>query len=186
MKKVITGIFKEMIPVILGVLVALFINRWAEDIKDQAYIKEITQSMKLEFDESLEEINSTIPKQNTLIDSLRMNMPNTNMSVMDVARLADGFHIAQIKNNSWKAISQTKIELLEYERLKVLSDIDYGKELLNEKQTIMMNYVFNNINETSETAKQTVMILMSDLINTERALKAAIEEYQALDNDEVN
>lgn len=183
MKKVSTEILKQMIPVVLGVLVALFINNWAEDRKDKAYIKEIKASMNLEFEESLGEIKETIPKQNILIDSLRLNLSDESKSVMEIASAAGGFFVAQIKNNSWKAISQTKIELLEYERLKVLSDIDYGKTLLKDKEKVMMNYVFNNINETSETAKQTIMILMSDLINTERLLKDTLEEYQALDSE---
>jgi hypothetical protein len=46
MKKYIKAFFKEIVPIIIGILVALYINNWNENKKDEKYINQILSSIK--------------------------------------------------------------------------------------------------------------------------------------------
>lgn len=180
MKKTFGDILKQMIPVVLGILIALFINSWNEGRKDAKYIQEIFKSIDKELEESKTAIIQNIPKQNILIDSLRHYANDKKMTVMQIAVKANGLHAPQIRTNSWIAISQTKIELVDYDKLKILSDIEDGKFLLNEKLKYLMNLAFSNMHNSSKEMKETMIFLMMDIINTEKSIKLDIEKFEKL------
>jgi uncharacterized protein YacL len=55
---------KEIIPVIAGILIALFIDNWNSERKDKAYVNQIFSTINSELNESKEDIKDIIPKQN--------------------------------------------------------------------------------------------------------------------------
>ncbi len=182
MNKTLAEIFKQMIPVVFGILIALFINSWKEQYKDEVYIAEIFKSIKIELEESKTSIDENIPKQTRLIDSIRFYMSDDKLSLMEIAVKADGFHAPQIRTNSWQAISRTKIELVNYAKLKVLSDIENSKTLLKEKELYIMNFAYTNVRETSQNVKETFILLLSEIIRTEMDLKVEIENFEKINN----
>lgn len=182
MKKTFTGICKEMIPIVLGILIALFINSWNEQRKDKKYIKEIFKSIKKELDESKTAIIKNIPKQQKLIDSLTYYISDNEKSLIEVSLKADGLHAPQIRTNSWIAISKTKIELVDYDKLKVLSDIENGKEILKLKLNYLTNFAFSNMQNSSKELKETIIFLLTDIINTEKSIKKDIEIFEKVNN----
>lgn len=101
-----------MIPVIIGILVALFINSWNEQRKGQNYIDGISKSTVTELEESRADIVENMPKRNRLIDSLRFYANDEKLSLLEIVLKAEWFHSPQIRVNSWRAISRTKIELV--------------------------------------------------------------------------
>jgi len=69
MKKITIAFFKEIIPIIVGILIALYINNWNENRKDKNYINQISTSINKELTETNDDIIETLSKQRTLIDS---------------------------------------------------------------------------------------------------------------------
>jgi hypothetical protein len=130
MKKYFTGFFKDIMPIIFGVLVALFINNWNENKKDEKYINQLLSSMNKELAESNQDIKKKIPLQITLIDTLNFYKKNGNISIFDIMMKVNGVQIPKIRISSWKAISNSKLELLEYDRIASLSNIEEQKETL--------------------------------------------------------
>ena len=55
---------KEIIPVTVGILIALFIDNWNTNRKDQVYINQVFSTIKSELNETTEEIKYNIPLQN--------------------------------------------------------------------------------------------------------------------------
>ena len=64
-------IIKDIIPVIIGILIALLINNWNEDRKEKKYLNQIFASINKELEESSIDLKENIPKQQVLIDSLK-------------------------------------------------------------------------------------------------------------------
>mgnify|MGYP001796125755 CR=1 FL=1 len=178
MKRTVAEVLKQMIPVIAGILVALFINSWNEQRKDQNYIDEISKSIVAELEESNTDIIDNIPKQNRQIDSLRFYANDENLSLLEIVLKTEGFHSPQIRINSWQAISRTKIELVPYEQLKALSNIENGKELLEDKEKYLMPFVYSNMREKSPDIKETIIFLLLDIISTEMSIKENIENFE--------
>ena len=178
MKKTFSELFKEIIPVIIGILIALFINNWNEQRKEEKYVSQILESIKLELAESKIDIDKNISKQKILIDSLKHYASDNEMSIIQTAYKADGVHAPQIRINSWRAISNTKIELIDYDKLSTLDDIEEGKELLKEKLDYLMKFVFSNLKDTSEDKKELMILLLRDIISTEYFIKEDIESFE--------
>ena len=175
MKKIIKAFFKEIVPIIIGILIALYINNWNENKKDGKYINQILSSMDKELKESNDDIKKKMPQQQTLIDTLNFYKKNDTISIFDVMMKVNGIQIPKIRISSWKAISSSKIELLDYDRVSALANIEEQKETLLSKTEYLMNFLYLNIKDTSIDKKELIMLIMQDIIVSERDLQKEIE-----------
>ncbi|NJB72427.1 hypothetical protein GGR42_002918 [Saonia flava] len=176
MKKIIKAFFKEIVPIIVGILVALYINNWNEDRKDKNYINRISTSIQNELTESHDDINIKLVKQNTLIDSLKFYSKDNQISLDKIIKKADGIYIPKIRINSWKAISNSKIELMDYQKVSTLADIEEQKDLLQMKAEKLIDFIYSNYKETGKEKKEFMIIMMSEVISTEKSLQEDIRK----------
>lgn len=170
-------LFREIIPVIIGILIALFINNWNEDRKDKRYLTQIFSSIESELEESLTEIEEVIPKQVASVDTLNHYLNNEKVTLYEIILKSDGLYMPSIKTNAWNSIANTKIELIEYEKLSALSDIVESKENLMLRVGKQMDFIFQNFENSDMGKKIIVRLMMIDIINAEKALQDQIEEF---------
>lgn len=173
---------KEIIPVIVGILIALYINNWNETRKDKAYLQQISHSIESELNDTHKEIGTFIPIQETLIDSLEQHLENQDMTLVDILVQGGGFQIPQVRINTWNAISSSKIELLNYKKLTYLSAIAELKEYLQTKTDFLLNFLYANTGSQEKSEKETLRIVMFDIIQTEKSIQKAIEAYQEIED----
>tara|TARA_B110000008_G_C16609995_1_gene420054 strand:- start:40 stop:582 length:543 start_codon:yes stop_codon:yes gene_type:complete len=176
MKKIIKSFLKEIVPIILGILIAMYINNWNENTKDKKYINQILSSINKELKETNEDIKKELSFQKTLIDSLNFYKNDDKISIFDVMIKADGIHMPSIKISSWQAISRSRIELMKYDRISALASIEEQKELLESKTEHLINFLYPNIKETGIDNKELIILMMQDIIATERGLQEKIKE----------
>lgn len=169
---------KEIIPVIAGILIALFIDNWNSERKDEAYINQVFSTINSELRESKEDIIITIPQQKSLIDSLQFYSDNKNVKVLDIVMKSKGIYIPKVKINAWKSVASTKIDLIDYKKVALLSNIEELKEILNNKSEFLMTYLYTNINETDKNIKQTSKMILLDIIQTEKTMQQTIERFE--------
>lgn len=169
---------KEIIPVIAGILIALFIDNWNSERKDQAYINQVFSTINSELKESKEDITITIPQQKSLIDSLQFYSDNKNVKLLDIVMKSKGIYIPKVKINAWKSVASTKIDLIDYKKVALLSNIEELKEILNNKSEFLMTYLYSNINETDKNRKQTSKMILLDIIQTEKTMQQTIERFE--------
>lgn len=177
-KKYLESFIKEIIPVVIGILIALYINNWNEQRKDKKYINHILNSIKSELTETKNDISKNIESQQTVLDTINFYKQNADLSIYDVFRKVDGFRAPNIRISSWNAISNNKIELIDYKQLSKLNNIEKGKELLEGKLLYLQNFMYSNMNDTSENKKRTVILLIQDIISTENSIKQEIEDFK--------
>ena len=175
MKKNIKSFIKEIVTIIVGILIALWINNWNENRKDKKYIEKISSSINKELTETNEDIIDKIAIQKTFIDTLDAYMNNEKISLFDVIIKAKGIYIPSIKINSLKALSNSKIELMEYDKISALANIEEQKEMLRIKSERFQDFVYSNVKETGKDKKEFMKLLMQDIINTEIPLQKGIE-----------
>ncbi len=174
--KQIGQLIKDVIPVIIGILIALLINNWNEDRKDRKYLNQIFSSIEKELEESSKDIKYVIPKQLASIDTIDAYLNNTDVSLYDIMIRANGIQKPRIKTNAWKAIANSKIELIEYERLSSLADIEERKENLTMRIEKQMDYAFLNFEKTDRRKKEVLRMMILDVVGAEKELQANIEE----------
>jgi len=88
----------------------------------------------------------------------------------------NGIQIPKIRISSWKAISNSKIELLKYNRISALANIEEQKETMLSKTQYLMNFLYPNIKETNSDKKELIMLMMQDIIVSENDLSEQIAE----------
>lgn len=91
---------KEIVPVIAGILIALFIDNWNSERKDKVYINQVFSTINSELKDSKEDIKATIPRQKALIDSLEFYSSNKSITLSDIILKSKGIYIPQIKINA--------------------------------------------------------------------------------------
>ena len=172
----IKQLIREIIPVIIGILIALFINNWNEDRKDKMYLDKIFLSIENELNDSATEIKSVMPKQIASVDTLDVYLNNQQVTLYEIMIRSNGIQMPTIKTNSWNAIANSKIELIEYDKLSALSEIAERKENLIQRIEKQMDYIFQNFENTDRNKKIIVRMMIMDVVNTENELLNKIEE----------
>ncbi|MEO1655579.1 MAG: hypothetical protein AAFU64_18700 [Bacteroidota bacterium] len=169
-------IIREIIPVIIGILIALVINNWNEDRKDKLYLNLILSSIEEELAESKADIKKSIPKQQLLLDSLGRYLNDETVTLVDIVKKAGGIHGPVIKNYSWKALANTRIELIEYEKLSAFIEMDETKKNLELKREKVLDFLFDHLKSTSQEKKEVFLMLLTDIMWTEKTLESEISE----------
>lgn len=174
--KQLNQIIKETVPVIIGILIALFINNWNEDRKDKKYLNQIFSSIEKELEESNTEIKQVILKQLASVDTLVNYLNNEEISLYHIMMRGNGIHIPTIKTKSWNAIANSRIELIEYEQLSALADIEERKENLTKRIERQMEFIFQNFEKTDRAKKIILRMMTLDIVRAEEELQSQIEE----------
>lgn len=169
---------KEIIPVVAGILIALFIDNWNSERKDKAYIEQVFSTINSELNDSKEDIIAIMPKQKSLVDSLDFYADDTNVSIADIVKKCKGIYIPQVKINAWKAVANTKIDLVDYKKITSLSNLEELKQILSKKTDFVMNFLYTNINTTDQGVKHTFKIIVLDIIQTENSMLQNIEAFK--------
>lgn len=176
MKDNYKGFIKDIIPVLLGVLIALWIDNWNEEIKDRKYIDNFYTSLVKEFGDTDKEITEKIPYQIALVDTLNLYSDNEILPLLTVIEKAGGVNGPRIKLNYWNALSNSKIELIEYDKLSILTDIEEGNELLKYKQNKLLDFIYSNLTETGKKEKILLKLMMEELIRTQVSVQKDIQK----------
>lgn len=175
MKKNIRAFIKEIVTIIVGILLALWINNWNESRKDKKYINQISSSINKELKETSEDITYNLAIQKSLIDTLDFYLQDNNISLLEITIKSQGIYMPTIKINSFKSLSNSKIELIEYHKISAFSNIEEQKEILKTKSERLVGFVYSNTKETGKDKKEFMKILMLDIINTEIAIQKRIQ-----------
>lgn len=174
MKENIKTFIKDIIPIVVGILVALWINNWNETRKDKNYLDQITSASNKELTETNEDIKENLLLQKSYIDSIDAYLIDDNISLLDITLKNKGIYVPTIKINSWKAISNSKIELLDYKKISALANIEEQKEMLKMKSMRLVDFLYANPKETGKDKKEFLKILMLDIIGTEESIQKGI------------
>ena len=166
----------EIILVVIGILIALSINNWNENRKNKKYLNQMFSSIKNELKESNRDIKRVIPKQLASIDTIDVYLNNEKVTLYEIMIRANGIQMPTIKTNSWNAIANSKIELIEYEKLSALSDIEERKGNLTQRVEKQMEYIFQNFEKSDKNKKVIVKMMILDIVGAEKELQSKIEE----------
>ena len=175
MKKNIKTFIKELVTIIAGILIALGINNWNENRKDKNYINQISSLIDKELAESNVDIVEKVATQESFIDTLDVYLNDDKISLLDITMKSKGVWLPTIKINSFKSLSNSKIELMEYDKISAFSNIEEQKEVLRMKSDRLGNFVYSNMKETGVDKKEFMRLLLQDIIGTEKAIQVGIE-----------
>jgi hypothetical protein len=134
----------ELLTIIAGILIALFVNNLRERNHDRAVLVSTLSSLSLEFDENIESINKLEPRLNRFRDTLKFYENNTNLSIYDLTTRAPGLGTAELHTTNWQAtLSNNNVRLLNFETVTLLSQIDSKHQELKNESAILVSIIYS-------------------------------------------
>jgi len=126
--------------------------------------------------ESNEDITENIAKQKILVDTLDYYLEDSTVTLADILIKAEGIYMPMIKMNAWKAISNSKIELVDYEKVSTLSNIEELKTNLNIQAEKSTDYFYLNSEESGKEQKKIMKLSILTIIGNERVVQEEIKK----------
>ena len=73
-------------------------------------------------------------------------------------------------------MANSKIELIEYDRLSALTDIESRKHNLSDRLSHQVDFIYQNLEDNRKGKKEMLKIMLLDIVATERFLQSEIEK----------
>ena len=180
--KTLKKIAIDIVPVLAGVIIALFINNWNEDRNDARFMDDTLAALQLEITASKSDADEIVPKHLLLYDSLQQHLEDDSASVLEMIQITGGVQYFTIENAAWNALLNGKIELVDHATFARLNQIDAFKSSMERHMERFSNYVMDNITDTSKESKMKLMLHLHNLIDTEQRVLDLMSEQVAAGN----
>ncbi len=168
---------QEVAIVVIGVLIAVSIGKYKENTENEAYVEATLLAIENEIKTSRSDVDTVLNKHLALFEKLQTEAFNEEQTLAEFIASSGGFQVASVKNVSLRFFISNKAELLEFEIISQLLDIEFMSDLLKTKVSRLSDFAYDNINERSEEVKIKFSYLLSDVIDGEQTLLAAYQEF---------
>lgn len=164
-------IFADIVPVLIGILLALFINQYQQSKSEEAYIRNSIESIILENEENIQELEYALKRQAVFVDTLESYLDNDQFSLSDVLKRAKGVYSPDLKSTTWKFLVQdSKHTLVSYEFINQLAEIEKYEVLVNRYNVKIGDIIFQPAFFDNPRMKDVFYILFSDFGSIERSM----------------
>ena len=160
----------EIVLVVIGIMIALSINNWKEDLDDEKFISRIFYSIEKEMKSNEIEFNAVMPMQFSLIDTIDQYMNDEKISLSEIIIRGNGLRAPTLNNVSWNYFLNTKLELIDFNTISILTKIEQANQLLNSKINNLMEFVLENSESTNTKSKKMLKFQILNVVSSEKSL----------------
>lgn len=168
---------QEVAIVVIGVLIAVSIGKYKENTENEAYVEATLLAIENEIKISQSDVDTVLNKHLALFEKLEEGAFNEEQTLGEFIASSGGFQVASVKNVSLRFFISNKAELLEFEMISQLLDIEFMSDLLKTKVSRLSDFAYDNINDRSQEVKIKFAYLLSDTIDGEQTLLAAYRDF---------
>lgn len=168
---------RETAIVVIGVLIAVTIGNYKENSDNENYIKKTLLAIEEEIILSQEEVDTVLKRHLNLLEAIEEETENDEQSLGDLIGNLGGFQVATIKNISLRFFVSNKAELLEFQLISRLLDIEFLSDFLSKKIDKLLDFVIDNINNKESEVKLKFAFLLAEVIETEQQLLSSYAEF---------
>jgi hypothetical protein len=169
-QKSLLAFLKEILIVLIGVLLALFINDWKERRNNESYLRSVQSALKLDIEQSQAEVDTILRRHQAALDSMEVYLADETQSVGDILLRAGGIQYPAIKNISLRFLVANKAELVDYQLIALLTDIELISQLLEKKFDKLMDYGYEKIDATDQSSKIAFAAHLANVMDSEASL----------------
>ena len=167
----------DIIPVLVGILLALFISNWQQSKSEQSYIRNSVQAIINENKSNIAELENSINRQTAFLDTLR-KYGEKEKSLYNIIRKANGLNTPDLKSTTWKFLIQdSKHTLVDYEFINKLAEIEKYEQLINRHNNKVLDMIYQPAFFDDPGLIKVCNVMIQDLMNSEIMLKKELEEF---------
>jgi hypothetical protein len=142
--KIVGKLAVELVTVIAGILIALFVNSIQEKRADKKNLDETLYALSLEFDKNRDNIKSISHRNQRFRDTLEFYEKDASLSIYDLTVKSPGLTIADLYTTNWQVtLSTNSLRLIDFETITLLSKIDAKHNELKDQGAILTSLVYN-------------------------------------------
>lgn len=171
----------EFISAFLGVLIALLINNWKEEQKEQEFISKSIVSIYNDNKVNLNNINDQIVLIEQQTDTLFKYLNNKNLSILDIIRINQGFQIVELTDLSWKILQNSQlVNKIDYNLLTKLMSISQKINSINVSIDKITDIIYDLAESKNLNDKYRMYIIEKDLLHLSVDFKIKAEELNEI------
>lgn len=159
---------------VIGVLIAVTIGNYKENKENETYIKKILLAIENEIKLSQTEIDTVLNRHIKLYELLENEIDENEQTLGKLVSSSGGFQVASIKNVSLRFFIANKAELLEFNLISQLLDIELKSEMLSDKIKLLSDFAYDHVNDGNDEVKIKFIYLLANVIDGEQTL---LESY---------
>lgn len=180
----IAYILQEILIVVVGVLIAVSIGNYKEQADNEKYIEKTLTAIKSEIELSRQATDSALVRHYALAEGMEELIDNEEQTLGEMVSSLGGVQFPQIKNVSLRFFVANKAELIDFQIIAQLLDIEEQSVILKAKLDRLADFAYEHITESNLETKISFAYMLSDVIDSEESILEAYEEF-ASGNQEV-
>lgn len=177
MKNRILSFIREIVIVILGILIALSINTWNENRKNENYIQKALNTIEEEVKLNKENLLSIYKRHQLTIDSIQAFRNDPSISIRQILKKVHGFQIAETQNLGFKYFVSNRTDLIDFEILTLFSQMESLNQLLTLKTNKLIEHLYDHMESKKETDKFKFLTYLSEVMESEQNLLELYDYY---------
>ncbi len=167
---------QEIIIVAIGILIAVSIGDYKENKGNEKYIEKTLLAIENEIKLSQVELDTVLNKHLKLIQILENKIEDNEETLGELMMNSGGFQVASIKNVSLRFFISNKAELLEFQLISQLLDIELATNMLSDKTKRLTDFSYENLTKDNREVKIKFAYLVANVIDGEQTL---LESYSS-------
>lgn len=178
-KRGILYFLQETAIVVIGVLIAVSIGNYKEKVDNEKYIEKTLLAIENEIKDSQPDLDTVYNRHLQLFEILRDKLEGSEpidpeLTLGELISSSGGFQVAFIKNVSLRFFINNKAELLEFDLISQLLEIETQSDLLKVKTARLTDYTYENIDKGGEEVILKFAYFLSNILDSEQTL---LESY---------
>ncbi|HET6540670.1 MAG TPA: hypothetical protein VFG46_09310 [Chryseolinea sp.] len=142
--KLVGKLAVELVTVIAGILIALFVNSIQEKRADKKNLDETLHALSLEFDKNRDNIKSKSHRIQRFRDTLEFYEKDASLSIYDLTVKSPGLTLVELYTTNWQVtLSTNSLRLINFETITLLSEIEAKHNELKEQGQILTSLLYN-------------------------------------------
>lgn len=170
-------LLQEIAIVVIGVLIAVSINNYKEKSDNEAYIKKTLLAIENEIHDNKTGLDSVLERHMRIYEYMELDSVKEGQTISEMLYDLGGFQVAFIKNISLRFFVANKAELLDFQLISQLSEIEQSTDMLSGKIDRLANFAYEHLSDSSEEAKLRFSIMLMDVIDSESNLSEAYADF---------
>ena len=169
--------FREVVVVLIGVMIALFINSWRETNNNEKFVKSVMTAVQEDINTSQESVKEVYDKHQQLIDTVKFYVDDNNLSIRDLITKCGGVKYPGVKNISLRYLAGSRAELVSYELISTLTEIESSSEFMSLKFEKLLDFTYDAIENSDRTSKIKFLIALSNVVDSEKTLLGLYKDF---------
>ncbi|MBY5951600.1 hypothetical protein KUV23_11480 [Algoriphagus marincola] len=167
--------FKEITIVVIGVLIAVSIGNYKERADNEKYIEKTLLAIENDIKSSQPDLDTVFNRHLELFEILREKLEGDEpigpeLTLRELISDFGGFQVAVNKSVSLRFFINHKAELLEYDIISQLLDIESQSELLQSKTRRLTDFVYEEMDKGGEEVLLKFAYYLNDILDSEKSL----------------